>query len=130
MKATKIATTKQRKHITIDATGKSIGRLATEIAKMLRGKHKPDYTPHIDTGDFVIVENADKVVFTGNKLDQKKYYKHSGYPGGLKETPMKKVFDKDPGAVLKKAVTNMLPDNKLRQHMIKRLLIKKSKKEE
>lgn len=108
---------------TIDATGKPLGRLAVEIARLLRGKHKPDFMPHKDEGDFVVVKNIKKMKITGKKLKQKIYYHHSGYPGGLKETPMEKLFKENPGEVLKKAVWGMLPKNKLRPKMIKRLKI-------
>jgi large subunit ribosomal protein L13 len=114
-----------RKIHTIDATGKSPGRLAVEIARILRGKHKVDFSPHKDEGDVVVVENVEKMKITGKKLDTKIYYRHTGYPGGLKETPMRKIFEKDPGEVLKRAVWGMLPKNKLRARMIKRLKIKK-----
>ena len=107
----------------IDATDQAVGRLATQIAILLRGKNKPEFVPHIDGGDIVQVTNIKKLKFTGKKLDQNKYYRHSGYPGGLKETKIKDVFDKDPGQILKRAVTNMLPNNKLRGNMIKRLII-------
>lgn len=112
-----------RKTHTIDATGKVLGRLASEIAILLRGKHKSDFAPHKDEGDFVKVKNIEKIKITGNKLEQKKYYRHSGYPGGLKEVPLKKVFKEDPAQVLKKAVWGMLPKNKLRKKQIKRLKI-------
>lgn len=118
-------TTIKREHVKVDAAGKSIGRLATQIATILRGKHKPSYTPHIDNGDFVVVNHIGEVKFTGKKLEQKTYYSHSGYPGGLKEKEMKKVYDQNPGEVLKRAVYQMLPDNRLRNDMIKRLVIKK-----
>jgi large subunit ribosomal protein L13 len=105
----------------IDASNKVLGRLATEIAILLRGKHKPDYAPHKDIGDFVVVKNAEKIKLTGKKIDQKIYYHHSGYLGGLKELPFKKLFEKNPGEVIKKAVFGMLPKNKLRAKLIKRL---------
>lgn len=108
----------------IDATNQAPGRLATKIAMILRGKNKPDFTPHIDSGDYVKVVNADKLKFTGKKLVQKDYYHHTMHPGGLKRTPMKKVFDKDPSEVVKKAVYGMLPKNKLRDGMMKRLTFK------
>lgn len=113
-----------RKTHTIDATNKVLGRLATQIATLLRGKHKPDFVPHKDMGDFVRVENIEKIRVTGKKMEQKKYYRHSGYMGGLKETPLKKLFEKDPAEVLKKAVWGMLPKNKLRNEQIKRLKFK------
>ncbi len=105
----------------IDAEGKVVGRLATEIANMLRGKNKPDYTPHIDSGAVVEVINYDKVKFTGNKMTDKKYYKHSGYIGGMKVSTPKKKLETDPSFILRNAVYHMLPDNKLRDRMIKRL---------
>lgn len=111
---------KPKTHI-IDAKGKILGRLASEIAILLRGKHKPNFVPYKDMGDFVIVKNVDKLKFTGKKLEQKKYYRHSGYPGGLKEIPLKKLFQQRPQQVLRKAVWGMLPKNKLRKKQIKRL---------
>ena len=110
---------------TIDADGKILGRLATEIAVLLRGKNKPDFVPYKDIGDFVLVKNINKLKFSGKKIDQKKYYHHSGYLGGLKETPLRKVFQTDPSEVLRRAVLGMLPKNKLRAEMIKRLKIEK-----
>ena len=112
---------------TIDATEKVLGRLATEIAILLRGKHKRDFVPHKEMGDFVIVKNIKKIKITGKKMEQKKYRRHSGYMGGLKEIPMKTVFKKDPGEVLRKAVYGMLPKNKLRDRWIKRLKFEESK---
>lgn len=106
---------------TIDATDKALGRLATEIVVLLRGKHKPDFVPNKDAGDFVIVKNISKIKFTGRKLEQKKYFHHSGYLGGLKEISLKNFFEKNPAEVLKKAVLGMLPKNKLKAEMIKRL---------
>ena len=111
----------QRNTQTIDATGKILGRLATEIAILLRGKNKPDFAPYKDIGDFVTVKNVEKLKFTGKKIEQKKYYHHSGYLGSLKETPMEKLFKENPPEVLKRAVFGMLPKNKLRAKMIKRL---------
>ncbi len=113
----------ERQTHTIDATGKVLGRLASEIAILLRGKHKPDFTPSKDMGDFVIVKNIEKLKITGKKLEQKKYYRHSGYPGGLKEKTLKKLFKENPGEVLRKAVFGMLPKNKLRSKQIRRLKI-------
>jgi len=106
---------------TIDASGKVLGRIATQIAVLLRGKHKPDFAPYKDIGDFVIIKNADKVKITGKKLSQKVYRHYTGYPGGLKEVPMSKIFSKNPEEVIKKAVFGMLPKNKLRAEQIKRL---------
>lgn len=108
----------------IDATGMAVGRLASRIAMLLRGKHKPTFQPHIDNGDRVIVLNAGKVKFTGRKLVQKDYYHHSMHPGGIKRTPMKKLFDKDPGEVVRLAVKRMLPDNRQRSKLMQRLTIK------
>ena len=109
---------------TIDAAGRVLGRLSTEIAILLRGKNKPDFLPNKDMGDFVVVKNSDKIKITGKKIDQKIYYHHTGYMGGLKKTPFKKNFKKDPGEVLKKAVFGMLQKNKLRNKQIKRLKTK------
>lgn len=108
---------------TIDATGKPLGRCAVEIVRLLRGKNKPDFMPHKDEGDFVVVKNIKKIRFSGRKLKQKVYYHHTGYPGGLKKVPLEKLFKKSPEEVLKKAVWGMLPGNKLRPKMIKRLKI-------
>lgn len=113
----------QRETHTIDAAGKVLGRLATEVALLLRGKHKADFAPYKDVGDIVVVKNVDKLKFTGKKLAQKKYYSHSRYLGGLKEITLEKLFAKDPADVFKKAVMGMLPKNKLRSEMIKRLKI-------
>ena len=106
---------------TIDASGRILGRLATEIANLLRGKNKPDFLPHKNTGDPVTVKNVDKIIFTGKKLDKKRYYRHSGYPGGIKEVVYKDIFSKDPNEVLRRAVYGMLPRNKLRVKMMRRL---------
>ncbi|MCL6488977.1 MAG: 50S ribosomal protein L13 [Alicyclobacillus mali] len=111
----------ERKWYVIDATGWRVGRLATQIAMILRGKNKPEFTPHVDTGDFVIVVNADKVVFTGRKLDQKKYYRHSGYPGGLKVTTARTMLNTHPERVLYYAVRGMLPHNSLGRQQLKKL---------
>lgn len=115
----------QRETHKIDAKGKSLGRLATQISTLLRGKQRPDFTPHKDAGDFVVVENLSQVKLTGKKQDQKKYYRHSGYLGSLKEEIMRDLENRKPGEVLRKAVMGMLPKNKLRADMIKRLTIKK-----
>ena len=109
---------------TIDATDQVLGRLATEIAILLRGKHKPNFVFNQDVGDFVVIKNADKIKLTGKKMENKLYYRHSGYLGHLKKIPLKKVFEKDPGEVLKRAVYGMLPKNKLRVEQIKRLKTK------
>lgn len=113
----------RRETRTIDATGKTLGRLASEIALILRGKNKPDFAPQRDMGDFVVVKNVKKLKFTGKKMEKKIYYSHTGFLGGLKEMPLKKLFEKDPAKVLKKAVWGMLPKNKLRARQIKRLKI-------
>jgi len=113
----------ERKTHTIDATGKVLGRLATEIAVLLRGKQKPDFVPYRDMGDFVIVKNVSKLKITGKKMEQKKYFHHSGFLGGVKEVPLKKNFKTNPAEVLKKAVFGMLPKNKLRAEQIKKLKI-------
>lgn len=108
----------------VDAEGQVLGRLASEIARRLRGKHKPVYTPHVDTGDFVIVVNAGKVLLTGNKLKDKMYYRYSGYPGGLKETTAEKVLESSQSdRVLRYAVKGMLPKNSLGRKMLKKLKI-------
>lgn len=120
----KTNTTIERATHTIDATDQAVGRVATRVATLLRGKHKPEFTPHIDGGDKVVVENITKLHFTGTKFNQKKYYSFSGYPGGLKETKLSKLFNERPEEVLRKAVWNMLPKNRLRKEMFKRLTIK------
>jgi large subunit ribosomal protein L13 len=107
----------------VDAEGKTLGRLATQIADTLRGKRKPQYTPHVDTGDFVIVVNADKVAVTGNKLDQKRYYRHSGYPGGLRSRTLRDQLERRPTEVIRVAVKGMLPKNKLARQQITKLKI-------
>lgn len=111
----------KRKTHTIDAAGKVLGRLASEIVILLRGKYKPDFRPNLDMGDFVIVKNVSKLKITGKKMEQKKYFYHSGFLGGLKEVPLKKIFKTNPAEVLRKAVFGMLPKNKLRAEQIKRL---------
>lgn len=107
----------------VDASGKNLGRTASLIAMVLMGKHKPEYMPNIDTGDFVIVVNADKVAITGNKIEDKMYYHHSGYPGGLKSINLKGMLEKHPERVLENAVSGMLPKNKLRDDRMKRLKV-------
>lgn len=102
-----------RKWLLIDAEGKTLGRLASEAAALIRGKHKPQFTPHVDTGDFVIIVNADKVVLSGKKLQQKKYYTHSHYPGGLKSATAGEMLAKKPARMVELAVHGMLPKNKL-----------------
>ncbi|MFQ6057752.1 MAG: 50S ribosomal protein L13 [Anaerolineae bacterium] len=113
----------ERKWYVVDAQGKTLGRLATEIARILRGKHKPYFTPHLDTGDYVIVINAGKIRVTGRKLDQKIYYRHSGYPGGLKSITLREQLKKHPTRALRAAVWGMLPHNRLGRKMIKKLKI-------
>jgi large subunit ribosomal protein L13 len=110
----------ERHWYVVDAEGQNLGRLATRIADTLRGKRKPQYTPHIDTGDFVVVVNAEKVVVTGKKLEQKRYYRHSGYPGGLRSRTLAEQLDRRPTEVMRKAVKGMLPRNRLaRQQLLK-----------
>lgn len=114
-----------RKWYAIDASKKSMGRVASEIANILRGKHKRDFTPHMDMGDFVVANNVDKLKFTGRKTNQKFYYRHSGYLGGLKKNSLKVELQKHPEKVLKKAVLNMLDDVKFRKAMVARLKLVK-----
>lgn len=111
-----------RKWYVVDAEGKTLGRLASEVAKVLRGKNKPIFTPHIDTGDYVIVVNAEKIKVTGKKLDQKVYYRHSGYVGGIKETTLKEMLNKHPERVIEFAVKGMLPKGPLGRQMYTKLL--------
>ena len=113
----------ERKWYVIDASGKTLGRLSSEVAKVLRGKNKPIFTPHIDTGDYVIIVNADKVKVTGKKLDQKKYYHHSDYVGGMKETSLKEMIAKKPEKVLELAIKGMLPKGPLGREMYKKLFV-------
>lgn len=117
-------TIKRETH-TIDATDKPLGRLATQVAVLLRGKAKPSFVPYKDVGDFVIIKNVEKLKFTGKKFDDKVYYRHTGYLGGLKERTMKELYTKAPGEVLRKAVMGMLTKNKLRARQIKRLKFEK-----
>jgi large subunit ribosomal protein L13 len=112
-----------RKWYVVDATDKVLGRLATRIASYLRGKHKPVFTPNADTGDFVVVVNAEKIRVTGNKLDGKLYYRHSGYPGGLKSETLKERLQKNPERIIEDAVWGMLPKNRLGRAMIKKLKV-------
>ena len=113
----------QQRWYVVDAEGQTLGRLATRIADTLRGKTKPQYTPHVDTGDFVVVVNAEKVRVTGNKLDQKLYYRHSGYPGGLRTRTLREQLDRRPTEVLRKAVKGMLPRNRLARAQLRKLKI-------
>uniref|UniRef100_A0A7V6DQW3 Large ribosomal subunit protein uL13 n=1 Tax=Desulfobacca acetoxidans TaxID=60893 RepID=A0A7V6DQW3_9BACT len=112
-----------RRWFVVDAQGKVLGRLASRIATVLRGKNKPEFTPYLDTGDFVVVLNADQLLLTGKKLDQKKYYRHSGYPGGLKEISARDMLKKKPEEILRHAVRGMLPKNSLGRHQLKKLKI-------
>jgi len=112
-----------RDWVVVDASDKVLGRLASMIADRLRGKHKPEFAPHVDMGDFVVVVNVEKVKVTGRKLDQKMYYRHSGYIGGLKETVLKDMMASKPGDVLVKAVKGMLPKNRLGRQLIKKLKV-------
>ena len=113
----------ERKWYVVDATGYTLGRLASEVAKVLRGKNKAIFTPHIDTGDYVIVVNANKIKVTGKKLDQKIYYHHSEYVGGLKETTLREMMAKKPGKVVELAVKGMLPKGPLGRQMYKKLFV-------
>ncbi|OGH95015.1 MAG: 50S ribosomal protein L13 [Candidatus Magasanikbacteria bacterium RIFOXYD2_FULL_41_14] len=115
----------RRKTVILDATNLAPGRLATKIATLLMGKDQPSYSPHLDLGSKVVVENAGQVVFSGKKIDQKLYRHHSNHPGGLKEIPAKKVFNDDPSEVIRLAVVKMLPKNKLRDGRLRRLSFKK-----
>ena len=107
----------------VDASGKTLGRLATELANRLRGKHKPEYTPHVDTGDYIVVINADKVAVTGNKANDKMYYRHTGYPGGLKEANFATLQAEKPEMIIEKAVKGMLPRNPLGRAMYRKLKV-------
>jgi len=123
MKTTWAKKDENRNWYTVDVEGKTLGRVATQIAKILIGKHKPDYTPFIDTGDFVVVINADKIRVTGKKLSDKKYYRHSGYLGGLKEKNLEQMLNDKPEDVIKLAVKRMLPKNRLGRQMLKKLKV-------
>lgn len=114
---------RQRDWVIIDATGLTLGRLATQIAELLRGKSKPEFTPHVDTGDFVVVINAEKIAVTGNKRAEKMYYRHSGYPGGLKERTLEEMLERRPEEVLRKAVKGMLPKNRLARKQLTKLKV-------
>ncbi|NLN50556.1 MAG: 50S ribosomal protein L13 [Acholeplasmataceae bacterium] len=113
----------ERKWYLVDAKDKTLGRLATQVASVLRGKHNPFYTPHVDCGDYVIVVNADKIKLTGNKWDDKLYYRHSGYPGGLKQRTAKEVMEKFPTRMVEKAVKGMLPKTTLGRQMYRKLYV-------
>ena len=107
----------------VDAPDKVLGRLATQIATRLRGKHKPEYTPHVDTGDHIVIVNAAKIRVTGDKINQKKYYRHSGYPGGIKETALSDELENNPERVIERAVKGMLPKNSLGRAMFRKLRV-------
>ena len=113
----------QREWYVVDAAGQTLGRLAARVARILRGKHKPMYSPSVDTGDFVIVVNAEKIHVTGRKLDQKIYYRYSGYPGGLKEITLRNLLQRYPARVIEHAVRGMLPKNRLGRQMFKKLKV-------
>jgi large subunit ribosomal protein L13 len=113
----------ERKWFVVDAQGQTLGRLATQVATVLRGKHKPIYTPHVDCGDYVIVVNADKIHVTGQKLDDKIYYRHSNYPGGLKQVTLRRQLQTHPERVIEAAVRGMLPKNRLGRKMFKKLKV-------
>jgi large subunit ribosomal protein L13 len=115
--------TRQRDWYVVDAEGKTLGRLATQIADALRGKRKPEYTPHVDTGDFVIVVNAEKITVTGNKLEAKRYHRHSGYPGGIRSRTMGEMLERRPEEVIRRAVRGMLPRNRLSRRQLTKLKV-------
>ena len=116
-------TDRERKWLLVDAEGKTLGRLATQIADLLRGKRKPTYTPHVDVGDFVIVVNAEKIVVTGNKLEAKRYWRHSGYPGGIRFRTLGEQLERRPEEVIRRAVKGMLPRNRLARRQIVKLKV-------
>jgi len=115
--------TVERDWYLVDATNKPLGRLASEVAKRLRGKHKPVYTPHVDTGDYIVIVNARKIGITGNKLTDKQYFRHSGYPGGIKSISLQKLLEKAPEQVIEKAVKGMLPKGPLGRAMFRKLRV-------
>ena len=115
--------TRERNWVVIDATGQTLGRLATQIANTLRGKGKPEYTPHCDVGDFVIVVNAERIAVTGKKLEEKRYYRHSGYPGGLRSRTLQEMLDRRPEEVIRKAVKGMLPRSRLGRAQLRKLKV-------
>ena len=116
-------TERQRDWYVVDAEGQTLGRLATRIADALRGKRKPEYTPHIDTGDFIVVVNAEKIHVTGDKLNQKRYWRHSGYPGGIKSRTLAEMLERRPEEVIRKAVKGMLPRNRLARQQLTKLKV-------
>ena len=115
--------TRERNWLVVDASGRTLGRLATQIADALRGKRKPDYTPHCDVGDFVIVVNAEKIAVTGKKLEEKLYHRHSGYPGGLRSRTLAQMLERRPEEVIRKAVKGMMPRNRLARAQITKLKV-------
>jgi large subunit ribosomal protein L13 len=117
------ATRRERNWVVVDAEGKTLGRLATQIADLLRGKRKPTYTPHVDVGDFVVVVNAEKVAVTGNKLEAKRYWRHSGYPGGIRSRTLGEMLERRPEEVIRKAVKGMLPRNRLARRQLRKLKV-------
>ena len=125
MSKTYVATpeTRNREWVVVDAEGQTLGRLATQIADQLRGKNKPEYTPHIDTGDFVVVINAEKIKVTGNKMTEKIYYRHSGYPGGLRQRTLEEQLERRPEEVIRKAVKGMIPRTKLGRTQLLKLKV-------
>ena len=125
MSKTYVATpeTRNREWVVVDAEGQTLGRLATRIADQLRGKNKPEYTPHIDTGDFVVVINAEKIKVTGNKLTEKIYYRHTGYPGGLRSRTLEQMLERRPEEVIRLAVKGMLPRNRLARQQLRKLKV-------
>ena len=114
---------RERNWLVVDATGQTLGRLATQIADALRGKRKPEYTPHCDTGDFVVVVNAEKIQVTGKKRTDKRYYRHSGYPGGLRERTFAEMLERRPEEIIRRAVKGMLPRNRLARQQLRKLKI-------
>ncbi|HEX8648720.1 MAG TPA: 50S ribosomal protein L13 [Thermoleophilaceae bacterium] len=115
--------TRERNWVVVDATGLTLGRLATQIADTLRGKNKPEFTPHCDVGDFVIVVNAERIAVTGKKMEEKRYYRHSGYPGGLKTRTLAEMLDRRPEEVIRKAVKGMLPRSRLGRAQLRKLKV-------
>jgi large subunit ribosomal protein L13 len=114
---------RERNWLVVDAEGQTLGRLATQLADALRGKRKPEYTPHVDTGDFVVVVNAEKIRVTGKKMEQKRYWRHSGYPGGIKSRTLAEMLDRRPEEVIRKAVKGMLPRNRLGRKQLTKLKV-------
>jgi len=115
--------TRERNWVLVDANGQTLGRLATQLANALRGKNKPEYTPHVDTGDFVVVINAEKISVTGNKRADKRYYRHSGYPGGIRSRTLAEMLERQPEEVIRKAVKGMMPRNRLARKQLTKLKV-------